>query len=59
MTRARPAGRAACKASGAKVTRTEATDMRLSTRAHGYLDYSLSALLIAAPWLLGFARGGW
>lgn len=32
--------------------------MRLSTRLHGYLDYVMGALLIAAPWLLGFADGG-
>ena len=32
--------------------------MRLSTRTHGYLDYLVGALLIGAPWLLGFARGG-
>lgn len=32
--------------------------MRLSTRTHGYLDYLLGALLVGAPWLLGFARGG-
>ena len=32
--------------------------MRLSTRLHGYLDFSLGALLIVAPWILGFARGG-
>jgi hypothetical protein len=32
--------------------------MRLSTRVHGYLDYLVGALLIAAPWILGFARGG-
>lgn len=30
----------------------------ISTRTHGYLDYLLGALLIAAPWLFGFARGG-
>lgn len=30
----------------------------LSTRVHGVLDYLVGALLIAAPWLLGFARGG-
>lgn len=30
----------------------------LSTRVHGVLDYLFAALLIAAPWLLGFARGG-
>lgn len=27
----------------------------LSTRVHGALDYAMGALLIAAPWLLGFA----
>lgn len=32
--------------------------MRLSTRAHGFLDYATGILLIAAPWMLGFARGG-
>jgi hypothetical protein len=32
--------------------------MRLPTRVHGMLDYLLGALLIAAPWLLGFADGG-
>lgn len=32
--------------------------MRLSTRVHGLLDYAIGLLLIAAPWLLGFARGG-
>lgn len=32
--------------------------MRLSTRVHGFLDYLVGALLIAAPWILGFARGG-
>lgn len=32
--------------------------MRLSTRTHGYLDYLAGALLISAPWLLGFYRGG-
>jgi hypothetical protein len=30
----------------------------LSTKAHGVLDYLVGALLIAAPWLFGFARGG-
>ncbi len=30
----------------------------LSTKTHGVLDYLVGALLIAAPWLLGFARGG-
>ncbi|MBW3629086.1 MAG: hypothetical protein KY464_07280 [Gemmatimonadetes bacterium] len=32
--------------------------MRLSTRLHGYLDYVMGLLLIAAPWALGFADGG-
>ena len=30
----------------------------ISTRAHGALDYVLGALLIAAPWILDFNRGG-
>jgi hypothetical protein len=30
----------------------------ISTKVHGYLDYAVGALLIAAPWLLGFAEGG-
>lgn len=30
----------------------------ISTRVHGILDYSMGLLLIAAPYLLGFARGG-
>ena len=29
--------------------------MRRPTRIHGILDYLLGALLIASPWLLGFA----
>ena len=28
------------------------------TRIHGIADWLLGALLIALPWLLGFARGG-
>jgi hypothetical protein len=32
--------------------------MRLSTRIHGMFDYLVAALLIAAPWLFGFTRGG-
>ena len=32
--------------------------MRLPTRVHGMLDYLLGALLIASPWLFGFAAGG-
>lgn len=30
----------------------------IPTRVHGVLDYLIGVLLIAAPWLLGFARGG-
>ena len=30
----------------------------ISTKFHGYLDYIMGALLIAAPWLLDFAAGG-
>ena len=30
----------------------------LPTWVHGMLDYLVGALLIAVPWLLGFARGG-
>lgn len=30
----------------------------IPTRAHGYLDYIVGALLIVAPWLFGFALGG-
>lgn len=30
----------------------------IPTRVHGMLDYLVGALLIAAPWLFGFARGG-
>jgi hypothetical protein len=30
----------------------------IPTKAHGILDYLVGALLIAAPWLLGFSRGG-
>lgn len=29
-----------------------------STKVHGFLDYSMGALLIALPWVLGFAAGG-
>lgn len=32
--------------------------MRIPTRIHGMLDYLLGALLMGAPWLLGFTRGG-
>jgi hypothetical protein len=30
----------------------------IDRKAHGYLDYLVGVLLIAAPWLLGFDRGG-
>jgi hypothetical protein len=30
----------------------------ISTRIHGIMDYLMGVLLIAAPWLFGFARGG-
>lgn len=31
---------------------------KIPTRVHGILDYLTGALLIAAPWLLNFNRGG-
>lgn len=30
----------------------------ISTRAHGVLDYTVGALLIALPFVMGFSRGG-
>ena len=30
----------------------------ISTKAHGVLDYLVGVILIAAPWVLGFARQG-
>jgi predicted phage tail protein len=30
----------------------------LGTKTHGYLDYIMGVLLIAAPWIFGFARDG-
>lgn len=30
----------------------------ISTKVHGILDYLMGALLIAAPWIFGFADGG-
>ena len=30
----------------------------LSTKAHGVIDYLMGIVLIAAPWLLDFNRGG-
>ena len=30
----------------------------IPTRIHGYLDYGIGALMIVAPWLFNFYRGG-
>ncbi len=30
----------------------------IPTKIHGMMDYLMGALLIVAPWLFGFARGG-
>ena len=30
----------------------------IETKTHGYLDYIMGALLIAAPWIFNFDRGG-
>ena len=30
----------------------------IETKTHGYVDYIMGALLIAAPWILDFDRGG-
>jgi hypothetical protein len=30
----------------------------ISTKTHGYLDYIMGALLIAAPWIFDFNQGG-
>lgn len=30
----------------------------IGTKTHGYLDYIVGALLIAAPWIFDFNRGG-
>jgi len=30
----------------------------IDTKTHGYLDYLVGILLIAAPWLFGFYEGG-
>jgi hypothetical protein len=30
----------------------------IGTKTHGYLDYLVGLLLMAAPWLFDFARGG-
>lgn len=30
----------------------------ISTKAHAVMDYLMCAVLIASPWLFGFARGG-
>jgi SPW repeat. len=29
----------------------------IGTKTHGYIDYIMGVLLIAAPWIFGFARG--
>lgn len=31
----------------------------ISTKVHGVLDYMMGVLLIASPWLFGFATNGW
>jgi len=31
----------------------------ISTKVHGILDYTMGLLLIASPWLFGFASNGW
>lgn len=30
----------------------------IRTKTHGYLDYIMGVVLIAAPWIFGFARDG-
>lgn len=30
----------------------------LPTRTHGYMDYLMGILLMSAPWIFGFYRGG-
>jgi hypothetical protein len=40
------------------MTRSPTGSRPLPTRLHGMLDYALGGLLMAAPWLLGFAHGG-
>lgn len=30
----------------------------IGTKLHGYLDYIVAVLLIAAPWIFGFYQGG-
>jgi len=30
----------------------------IGTKTHGYIDYIMGALLIAAPWIFDFDRGG-
>lgn len=32
--------------------------MKISTRTHGMMDYIVGIVLMIAPWLLQFARGG-
>lgn len=31
----------------------------ISTKVHGVLDYLMGGLLIASPWIFGFAGNGW
>lgn len=31
----------------------------ISTKMHGFLDYAMGLLLIASPWIFGFASNGW
>ena len=31
----------------------------ISTKVHGVLDYMMGVLLIASPWIFGFASNGW
>ncbi len=31
----------------------------ISTKVHGVLDYMMGILLIATPWIFGFASNGW
>lgn len=31
----------------------------ISTKVHGVLDYMMGVLLVASPWVFGFASNGW
>ena len=37
---------------------TETKTKFIETKTHGYIDYIMGALLIAAPWIFDFDRGG-